>query len=62
LSPEDVEGVLVSPTSEGVSRTSGEPTVFGFTADGRYIIVVYEQVDEDTVYPITAYEVDEPSE
>jgi hypothetical protein len=25
--------------------------------DGRYIIVIYEEVDADTVVPVTAYEV-----
>jgi hypothetical protein len=28
------------------------------SADRRYIVVVYEQIDEDTVYPVTAYEVE----
>jgi len=28
--------------------------------DGRYIIVVYEEIDDDTVMPWTAYEVAEP--
>ena len=41
------------------SRTSGLPIVFGFTLDGRYIMVVYEQIDAITVYPVTAYDVDE---
>jgi hypothetical protein len=28
--------------------------------DGRYVIVIYEEIDEDTVLPVTAYEIDEP--
>ena len=28
--------------------------------DGTYIIVVYELIDDETVYPVTAYEVPEP--
>lgn len=36
------------------------PVVWGYTSDGRYIIAVYELVDEITVIPITAYEVPEP--
>jgi hypothetical protein len=28
--------------------------------DGRYITVIYEQIDDDTVYPVTAFEVPEP--
>jgi hypothetical protein len=39
LTVEDVEHVLSA--HEGVSRSSGRPCVFGFTPDGRYIIVVY---------------------
>ena len=27
--------------------------------DEPYIIVVYELIDEDTIYPVTAYEVPE---
>jgi hypothetical protein len=50
LTVDDVEHVLASPDSEGVSRSSGLPCVFGTTPDGRYIIVVYEAVDADTIY------------
>ncbi len=28
--------------------------------DGRFIVVVYEEVDDETVLPVTAYEVPEP--
>jgi hypothetical protein len=34
--------------------------VFGYTPDGTYIIVVYELIDDGTLYPITAYAVPEP--
>jgi hypothetical protein len=60
LTVEDVEYVLAHYESEAVSRSSGLPCVFGHTPDGLYIIVVYEQVDRDTLYPVTAYEVPEP--
>ena len=60
LTVEDVECVLASPEREDTSRTSGQPCVFGYALDGTYIIVVYEQVDDDTVYPVTVYEVPEP--
>ena len=46
LTPEDVEEVLFSPLDRDVSRSTGLPIVFGFTPDGRYILVVYEQIDE----------------
>jgi uncharacterized DUF497 family protein len=57
---EEVEFVLENPTSEATSDSSGRPCCFGYTPDGDYIIVIYEQVDEDMVYPVTAYEVPEP--
>ena len=60
LDPEDVNYVLRNPADSGFSRSSGLPCVFGHTPDGDYIIVIYESVDEVTVYPVTAYDVDEP--
>jgi hypothetical protein len=60
LTVEDVECVLASPDREGRSRSSGQPCVFGYAPDGTYVIVIYERVDDDTVYPVTAYEVPEP--
>ena len=60
LTVEDVEQVLANPETETISRTSGLPCCFGHTPEGAYIIVVYEQVDQWTIYPVTAYEVDEP--
>jgi hypothetical protein len=60
LTVEDVEQVLANPEREEVSRSSGLPCAFGTIADGRYIIVVYEQVDADTIYPVTAYEIEAP--
>ena len=46
--------------SEGESHSSGLPVAFSWIADGRYIIVVYEEIDFMTVRVITAYEVQEP--
>ncbi len=41
-------------------RSSGRPCVWGYTLEGIYIIVVYEEIDEDTIRVVTAYEVSEP--
>ena len=60
LTVDDAEHVLGNPESEGVSRSSGLPCSFGHTPGGVHIIVVYEQVDDDMIYPVTAYEVPEP--
>jgi len=40
LTPEDVEEVIFNPVDRDVSRSSGLPIVFGFTPDGRFIMVV----------------------
>ena len=60
LTIDDVEHALADPVSESKSRSSGQPCVFGHALDGTFIIVVYERIDEDTIYPVTAYEVQEP--
>lgn len=59
LTTDDVDYVLNNHDSEGVSRSSGRPCVFGHTPDGRYIVVIYEEADE-AVIPVTAYEVSPP--
>ncbi|NOX55290.1 MAG: hypothetical protein GXP27_12805 [Planctomycetes bacterium] len=59
LTPEDVEAVLQEPIRTGVSRSSGRPIAFGFTPDGRLVCVVFEQVDQVTLYPVTAFVIDE---
>jgi uncharacterized DUF497 family protein len=57
VSKAEVEEVLDSAIDEDVSRSSGRPAVFGETHSGRYLMVIYEEIDADTVYPVTAYEV-----
>jgi hypothetical protein len=59
VTKEEVEQVVQSPSSrQGISRSSGKPALFGDTDTGRHLIVVYEEIDDDTIYPITAYDVD----
>jgi hypothetical protein len=57
VTKEEVEEVLREATDEDVSRSSGRPVLFGETLAGRHLMVVYEEIDIDTVYPVTAYEV-----
>lgn len=59
LVPSDVEHVLKHPKRRSKSRSSDRPIVFGRTPTGENIAVVYEEIDDSTVYPITAYEVEE---
>ncbi len=58
ITKEEVEEVLENPAGVEKSRTSDCPIAFGETSTGRIIAVVYEEIDEDTVYPVTAYEVE----
>jgi hypothetical protein len=31
----------------------------GRTSEGRLLLVVYERIDDVTIYPVTAYEIEE---
>lgn len=46
------------------SRTSGRPTVFGWTSTGKHLAVIFEIVDEELpqVYVVTAFEAPPPAE
>ena len=59
VSPQEAEEVLTNPIATDTSTSTGRPIAFGFTLAGRKIAVVYEQVDSITVYPITAFEVED---
>jgi uncharacterized DUF497 family protein len=62
ITVEEVEAVLLDRDSEDtISRSSGRPITFGYTASGRYLAVVWEHIDDDplTIYPITAYDAPE---
>ena len=57
VTKEEVEEVFQHATDTDIRRTSGRPVVFGDSGTGRHLMVVYEEVDAETVYPVTAYEV-----
>jgi uncharacterized DUF497 family protein len=57
VTKEEVEEVFQNVTDADTSHSSGRPVVFGDTSAGRHLMVVYEEIDADTVYPVTAYEV-----
>jgi hypothetical protein len=61
LSQDDFEHVVCNPTSKGFSRSSGLPCIWGHSEDGRHVIAVYEEIDDDTILPVTACEVPEPN-
>lgn len=57
VTKEEVEEVFENPIDYDFSRSSGLPVVFGDTSAGRHLMVVYEEIDANTVYPMTAYDV-----
>jgi hypothetical protein len=60
LTIEEVEEVLESPTSKSFSKSSKRPCVWGCTLESVYLMIVYEEIDEDTIRVVTAYEIPEP--
>jgi hypothetical protein len=57
--PDDFEQIVSNPEYQEVSRASGNLLAFGHSSDGRYLCCVYRLIDDDTIEPITAYEVEE---
>ena len=55
---DEAEHVIHHPVGHDRSGSGDRPIVFGYTATGRKLAVVYEVVDSITVYPITACDVD----
>ena len=57
ITKEEVEDVFQNPTGIDINRSSGRHVIFSDTGAGRHLMVVYEEIDADTVYPVTAYDV-----
>ena len=55
----EVAEVLAQPETCEESRSSGRPVAIGATSTGRTILVVYDEIDEYTVYPVTAYDLED---
>ena len=54
----EVEEVVADDLSvPDVSRSSGRPILKGYTLAGRYLVVVYDLLDDDPLrlYPVTAF-------
>ena len=57
LNEDEVDDVLLNAALPiEISASSGMPLRQGWTSTGRYIVVIWEQIDADSVRPITAYE------
>jgi uncharacterized DUF497 family protein len=59
VTPDEFEEVVCEPDEVDQSRSSGRAIAFGETSSGRYLACVYEFLDETTVLPVTAYEVED---
>lgn len=59
LTKEEVEDVFANPEGRSISRSSGLPVLFGTTSTGRFIAVVFQEIDADTARPVKAYDVEE---
>ena len=57
VTPDEFEAVVCDPESVDTSRSSGREIAFG-EVNGRFLACVYEMLDETTVLPVTAYEVE----
>ena len=60
VTPDEFECIVSNPESRDKSRTTRRPCCFGETEGGRYLFCVYEMLDDDTVIPVTAYEITHP--
>lgn len=60
IDPDDFERVVSKPERRSRSRSTGRPCCWGEAVDGRYLLCVYEYIDDMTILPVTAYEVRRP--
>ena len=56
IGEDEVQRVLQEAEQYTTSRSSGLPLGRGWTDAGRYLVVVYHELDSITVEGITAYE------
>lgn len=64
LTCDEVDEVLLDDSNPtAFSSSTGRPCKFGYTSTGKYIIAIWDDVNHDPrmIYPVTAYEVPEPS-
>jgi hypothetical protein len=57
VTPEQFEDVVMHSQVKDFSRTSGRPATRGYDDHGRLLFCVYEMIEPDVIYPVTAYEV-----
>lgn len=59
VTQDEFEEVVSNPDFEDVSRSTGNPMAFGRTSEGRPLCCVFRRLNNDTIEPITAYDVGE---
>ena len=59
VSREEFEEIIFHPHAFDRSRSTGRHIAIGETSTGRTLIVVFDELDDSTIYPITAYELEE---
>lgn len=56
VEPEEFEEIVTYPERIEVSRSSGREVAMGETSAGRFLVCVYEYLDDVTIFPVTAFE------
>ena len=62
VSATDFEQVVTSSQEIGESRSTGRPCCWGETSDGRFLLCVFDKIDQYTILPVTAFETRRRSE
>jgi uncharacterized DUF497 family protein len=58
ITPAEFEEVVCNPDEVEESRSSGRPIALGECSTGKYLACIYEMLDDSTILPVTAYEVE----
>jgi len=54
---DEFEEVVRGHRTNNRSDSSGRPVVVGYTSSGRRLFCVFEEIDEISIEPVTAYEI-----
>ena len=57
VAQDEYEEVVCDPDEVDPSHSSDRHIAFGETSTGKYLACVYELLDDDTVLPVTAFEI-----
>ena len=57
VTQDEYEEIVCNPDDVDISQSSDRFVACGETSSGKYLACIYEFLDDDTVLPITAYEI-----